>query len=46
MTFADLSAIANGALKFRKVIESESSCFAIYFSYIYLVIDGKRSFIY
>ena len=46
MTFAGLSAIANDAFEFRKVIESESSCSAICFSYIYLIIDGKRSFIY
>ena len=38
-------AIANKVLKFRKVIEFESSSIVICFSYIYLIIDGKRSFI-
>ena len=37
--------ITNNALKFRKVIEFESSYIVICFSYIYLTIDGKRSFI-
>ena len=38
--------ITNDALKFRKVIEIESSCTVICFSYIYLLIlDRKRSFI-
>ena len=31
--------------KFRKVIEFESSSIVVCFSYIYLTIDGKRSFI-
>ena len=34
-----------GVLKFRKVIEFESSCIANCFSCIYLIIDGKRSLI-
>ena len=34
-----------GVLKFSKVIEFQSSCIAIYFSYIYIIHDGKRSFI-
>ena len=34
--------ITNDVLKFRQVIEFESSCVVIYFSYsIYLIIDGK-----
>ena len=37
--------ITTDVLKFRKVIEFESSCTVIFFSYIYLIIDGKRSFI-
>ena len=38
--------IINDALKFRKVIQIESSCTVICFSYIYLLIlDRKRSFI-
>ena len=36
-------AIINDVLKFRKVIELESSFIVICFSYIYLIIDGKRS---
>ena len=31
----------NDILKFREVIELESSCIAIFFSNIYLIIDGK-----
>ena len=38
-------AITNDVLKFKKVIEFESSCIVIYLSYIYLIIDVKRSFI-
>ena len=38
-------AVTNDVLKFRKVIEFESSCIVISLSYIYLIIDGKRSFI-
>ena len=38
-------AITNNVLKFRKVIEFESSCIASCFSYVYLIIDGKRSFV-
>ena len=34
--------ITNDVLKFRKVIEFESSCIVISFSYIYLIIDLKR----
>ena len=34
--------ITNVFLKFRKVIESESSCIVICFSCIHLIIDGKR----
>ena len=37
--------ITNDALKFRKVIEFETSCTVIFFSYIHLNIDRKRSFI-
>ena len=32
-------------LKFRKVTEFESSFIVICFSYIFLIIDGKRSYI-
>ena len=38
-------AITNDVLKFRKFIESESSCIVIGLSYIYLIIDGRNSFI-
>ena len=37
--------ISNDVLKFRKVIEFESLCVVVCFSYIYLIIDGKISFI-
>ena len=37
-------AITNDFLKFRKVIEFESSCILICVSYIYLIIDPKKSF--
>ena len=37
--------IINDALKFRKVIEFGTSCTVIFFSYIHLNIDRKRSFI-
>ena len=37
-------AIINFVLKLRKVIEFESLCVLICFSYIYLIIGGKRSF--
>ena len=37
--------ITNDVLKFRKAIIFESSCIAICFSYIFVIIDGKRSFI-
>ena len=37
-------AISNNVLTFRKVIKLESSCIVICFFYIYLIIDGKRSF--
>ena len=30
----------NDVLKFRKIIEFQTSLTAIYFSYLYLVIDG------
>ena len=33
--------ISNDVLKFRKVIEFESFCVVVCFSYIYLIIDGK-----
>ena len=36
-------AITNDILKFRKVIEFESLCIVIYFSYIYIIINGKIS---
>ena len=42
MTLTGGGAIANDVLKFRKVIEFESSCIEICFSYIYLIIDRKR----
>ena len=45
MTLVGWGAITNDVLKFIKVIEFESSCIIICFSYIYLIIDGKRSFI-
>ena len=35
-------AMTNDVLKFRKVFEFESSCIVICFSYIYLIINGKR----
>ena len=34
--------ITNHVLKFRKVIKFENSLIVICFSYIYLIIDGKR----
>ena len=37
--------ITNDVLKFSKVIEFESSCVVICFSYIYLIVDRRRSFI-
>ena len=37
--------IPTGVLNFRKVIEFESLCVIICFSYIYLIIDGKIPFI-
>ena len=40
-----MGAITNDVLRFRKVIEFESSSTIICFHYIYLIIDGKRSFI-
>ena len=43
MALAD--AIINDVFKFRNVVEFESSCVIIYLSYIYLNVDGKRSFI-
>ena len=45
MTLTSGADITNDVLKFRKVIEFESSCIVICFSYIYLIVDGKRSFI-
>ena len=42
---AGVGTITNDVLKFRKVMEFESSCIEICFCYIYLIIDGKRSFI-
>ena len=42
MTLVSGGAITNYVLKFRKVIEFESSCFVVYFFYIYPIIDGKR----
>ena len=40
MTLVAWEAITNDVLKFRKVIEFESSCIVICFSYIYLIIHG------
>ena len=40
-----MGATTNDVLEFRKVIESESSFSVTWFSYIYLIIDGKRAFI-
>ena len=37
--------ISNDVLKFRKVIEFESLYVVVCFSYIYLIIDSKISFI-
>ena len=37
--------IANDVWEIRKVIKFERSCIVIYFSYIYPIIDGERSFI-
>ena len=45
MTLFVVRAIANDVLKFRKVIEFESLCIVICFSYIYLMIDRIKSFI-
>ena len=45
MTLTSGAAITNDILKFRKVIEFGSSCIVICFFYIYLIVDGKRSFI-
>ena len=45
MTLAGGGGYTNDVLKFRKVIEFESSRVVIYSSYIYLIIDRKRSFI-
>ena len=44
MTLAGGGAIINDVLKFRKVLEFENSCIVICFSYVYLIIDEKRSF--
>ena len=41
MTLAGRCTITNDVLKFGKVIEFESSCIAICFSYIYRISDGK-----
>ena len=41
MMLAGGEVITNGVLKFRKVVEFESSCILICFSYVYLTIDGK-----
>ena len=38
-------AITNDVLKFRKLIEFESLYIVICFSYIYLILDGQRSFV-
>ena len=38
-----MGAITNDVLEFRKVIESESSFSVTWFSYIYLIIDEKRT---
>ena len=45
MTLVIEGAITNDVLKFKKVIEFQNSCIAICFSQIYLIIDGKSSFI-
>ena len=45
MTLAGGGTVTNDVLKFRKVIEFESSCIVICFSYIYPIADGKRTFI-
>ena len=37
-----MGTINNEVLKFRKIIEFESSCIVICFSYIYLIIAGKE----
>ena len=39
--FSYAGAITNNILKFKKVIEFESSCIAISLSYIYLMVDRK-----
>ena len=39
-----MGAITNDVLKVRKAIKFESSCIAICFSYVYLIIDGKIYF--
>ena len=44
MVLAGGGDIINEALKFRKVIEFETSCTVIFFSYIHQNIDRKRSF--
>ena len=38
--------ISKDILKFRKFMEFQNSWIVIYLCYIYLIIDGKRSFIY
>ena len=35
-------AVTNDILKFKKLIEFQSSHIVIFFSYIYLIIDGKN----
>ena len=45
MTLVSRSTITNDVSKFRKVIKFGSSCIVICFSYIYLIIYGKTSFI-
>ena len=37
--------ITNDVLKFRKIIEFQSSCITISFSYVCVITDGKNSFI-
>ena len=39
MTLASGGAITNDNLKFRKVIEFQSSCILNYVSYIYIIVD-------
>ena len=45
MLLAEGKVINNDVLEFRKAIEFQSSSIVTCFIYIYLIIDGKRSFI-